>query len=130
MVADGVIGVLTAEKPDGFTPDDVRLLELVADWLAQAVDRARLLVAERDALRADAIGETAVHEMRRRSGVAPTSIGERSTLPSPHHSTIRRAARSAAGPTASGSAPREERVDASVSSRRRRDVRRMPRGAK
>src|SRR5439155_21136987 len=50
-VADGVIGILQAgtRAPRNFTADEVRLLQLVADRIALAIDHARLYEAERQA---------------------------------------------------------------------------------
>jgi PAS domain S-box-containing protein len=51
LIEGRVIGVIHADtiKPRQFTEDDVRLLQLVADRIASAIDRARLYEAERNA---------------------------------------------------------------------------------
>jgi PAS domain S-box-containing protein len=58
MIEDRVIGVIHVDtlKPHIFTQDDVNLLQLAADRVAQAIERARLYEAEQ---RARVIAETA-----------------------------------------------------------------------
>ena len=91
----------------------------------ERVDRLRRRPGSRGPPRRGSGAERQPAPRRRRAGVDRA----RRTRP-PVHSAIRRAARAAAGPTPSGSVPRENRTEASVSSWSRREVRRIDRGSK